>query len=111
MEILSHPSYTISADRNGGSTTYTVGFGSEPASNAELTAIASKATYNLPSELHGTVALLTGKASLPVSYALAHNLSHYHKAIGVYDPKLAAFVVAISHDKQYPLGSLIQCES
>jgi hypothetical protein len=108
MEILNHDTYKIEATRKGSQTTYTIGFGDEPADNTDLTQLVSKATYEIPSELHGSVALVTGKASLPVSYALSHNLGHYHKAVAVYDPKLQGFVVAITHDSRYPLGHLIE---
>ena len=108
MKILDHDTYKIQATRKGSQTTYTIGFGDEPADNTDLAQLVSKATYEIPSELHGSVALITGKASLPISYGLAHNLAHYHTAVAVYDPKLQGFVVAITHDPRYTLGLLIQ---
>jgi len=108
MEILSHDTYRIEATREGSRTTYTIGFGDEPADNMDLAQLVAKATYEIPAELHGSLALVTGKASLPISYALAHNLSHFHAAVAVYDPKLQGFIVAISHDPRYTLGLLIQ---
>jgi hypothetical protein len=107
MQILDHDTYKIQATRKGTRTTYTIGFGDEPADNTDLAQLVAKATYEIPAELHGTLALVTGKASLPISYALAHNLAHYHKAVAVYDPKMRGHVVAISHDPRYTLGLLI----
>lgn len=106
MEILDHPSFKIASERTGDVVTYTTSFGETPATNAELVPIISKATYSLPPN-YGTVGLITGKASLPVSYVLAHHLSHYHKALGVFDPKLNGFVIVTTHDRNYPLGAVI----
>ncbi|WP_159785610.1 CRISPR-associated protein Csx3 [Sodalinema gerasimenkoae] len=106
MQILDHDTYKIETTRTGDAVIYTTAFGEEPATNAELVPIISKATHSLP-PAYGTIGLITGKASLPVSYVLAHHLSHYHKALGVFDPKLNGFVIVVTHDRQYPLGKVI----
>jgi hypothetical protein len=106
MQILDHPSYGIETERTGDAVIYRLTFGDEPATNAELVPIVSRATYSLP-PAYGTIGLITGKASLPVSYVLAHHLAHYHKALGVFDPKLDGFVIVVTHDRNYPLGKVI----
>lgn len=88
------------------SVTLKVAFG-VPAQNDEIILCAS----NLMDELtipHGRVVKVNGPASLPVAMLLAHTLAHISKAVACYDPKMAAYVVAITHDPAYPLGSLIE---
>lgn len=55
----------------------------------------------------GKPAFLNGPASLPVACTLVHALAHTVPFIGVYDPKLAAYVVAVSHDPAHHVGELI----
>ncbi|MFH1621189.1 MAG: CRISPR-associated protein Csx3 [Patescibacteria group bacterium] len=55
----------------------------------------------------GKLVLLNGPASLPVACALAHGLGHIFGAIGVFDPKMAGYVVAVSHDPTFPVGMTI----
>ena len=45
-----------------------------------------------------------------MSFALAHAVSHVYGAVAVYDPKLDGYVVAVSHDPEYPVGALISEE-
>ena len=40
-------------------------------------------------------------------WGLAHGLGHLYGAVGVFDPKVNAYVVAITHDPGRPLGSWI----
>lgn len=39
--------------------------------------------------------------------ALCHEFAHIVKAIAVRDPKLNAYVVSVSHDSNFCVGSLI----
>jgi len=55
----------------------------------------------------GKVIKINGPASLPVACVLAHALGHLYGAVGVFDPKLGKYVVAISHDADSQVGSLI----
>lgn len=55
----------------------------------------------------GALVLLNGPASLPVACAIAHAVGHLYGAVGVFDPKLASYVVAISHDPNFAVGDLI----
>lgn len=55
----------------------------------------------------GGVILLNGPASLPVAVAIAHTIAHRFSAVGVFDPKLNGYVVAVSHDREHELGSII----
>ena len=56
----------------------------------------------------GKLVLLNGPASLPVAVAVAHYVCHRYGAVGVYDPKMGAYVVATSHDPNLPVGALLK---
>jgi CRISPR-associated protein Csx3 len=86
-------------------TLLSVGFGS-PAQNDVIVREASARLEEL-SLPGGALVLINGPASLPVAVVLAHGLLHRFGAVGVFDPKLGAYVVAASHDPARPLGSLI----
>jgi CRISPR-associated protein Csx3 len=49
----------------------------------------------------------TGAASLPVAMAMAHAVAHLFGFVACFDPKLSAYVVAISHDPAYKPGQLL----
>ncbi|MSR85062.1 CRISPR-associated protein Csx3 [Candidatus Uhrbacteria bacterium] len=55
----------------------------------------------------GELVLLNGPASLPAACVIAHGVGHLFGAIGVFDPKMAGYVVAVSHDPTYPVGTVI----
>lgn len=55
----------------------------------------------------GGVILLNGPASLPVAVAIAHAVAHRFAAVAVFDPKLNGYVVSVTHDPAYKLGSII----
>lgn len=97
--------YHISLDGD----TMTVGFG-DPAPNTDIV-----------KEVHSTLATLirdggvtggpllkiTGPASLPVGFVIAHAIGHLYGAIAVYDPKIPGYLVSISHHPQYAVGDII----
>lgn len=103
---------------NATSTTYnvavadgvmTVGFGS-PAQNDQIVRDAQSRIDELVAsgELAGGPLLrINGPASLPVAVVLAHAVSHRYGAVGVFDPKLGKYVIAVSHGGDYKLGDLI----
>lgn len=55
----------------------------------------------------GKLCLLNGPASLPVAIAIGHAVAHRFGAVACFDPKMAAYVVAVSHDPERTVGSLI----
>src|SRR6476661_5930315 len=55
----------------------------------------------------GDLLKIDGRASLLVSYAIAHHVAHLYRAIAIADPRLSAYVVAISTAAEYPVGSRI----
>ena len=57
--------------------------------------------------MFGSLVLLNGPASLPVAAVLTHQLAHKFGALGVFDPKLSAYVVAVCHGGEFSLGDLI----
>lgn len=84
-----------------------VGFNpAEPAGNDVLVRDAEQALtdQNLQG---GRMALMNGPASLPVAAVLTHRLAHLFGVLAVWDPKLAGYVVAISHDPDYRVGDVI----
>ena len=52
--------------------------------------------------------LFNGKASLAVAMALAHEVAHLYQFVGVFDPQLQGYVVAISHVADPRPGNLIR---
>lgn len=86
-----------------------VGFG-EAAQNDAIVrdAVARLAEMNKAGELEGGgVIKINGPASLPVAVVLAHVLVHKFSAVGVFDPKLNKYVVAVSHDPAINVGDLL----
>lgn len=86
-----------------------VGFG-EPAQNDQIVrdAAARLEEMTKSGELSGGVLLkINGPASLPVACVLVHKVAHLYGAIGVFDPKLGKYVIAITHNPTYKLGNLI----
>lgn len=94
-------SYKVSKDGD----VLKVGFDA-PAQNDVIVRDCAQALADL--NLQGGVrVLVNGPASLPVAMVLAHSLSHIYGYVACFDPKLAAYVVAISHDPNTPIGTLI----
>jgi CRISPR-associated protein Csx3 len=55
----------------------------------------------------GKLVKLDGPASLPVAVAISHEVGHLFGVVACYDPKIAKFVVAVSHDPDFTVGDLI----
>lgn len=82
-----------------------IGFGA-PAQNDQIVKDAAAALEGLKLE-GGRLVLLNGPASLPVAIVLGHGVSHLYAAVACFDPKLAAYVVSVTHDPELALGQLI----
>lgn len=98
-------SYNISLAEN----TMTVKFG-EPAQNDQIVRDAKKILDDMVTsgELAGGELLkITGPASLPVAVVIAHAVAHLYGAVAVFDPKLAKYVVSVSHTPSYAVGDLV----
>jgi len=86
-----------------------VGFGT-PAQNDEIVrgAVARLAEMTASGELAGgKIIKINGPASLPVAIAIAHAVAHLYEVVGVFDPKMAKYVVAVSHGGNVKPGDLI----
>jgi CRISPR-associated protein Csx3 len=86
-----------------------VAFG-EAAQNDKIVAEASATLAEMTEsgELSGgPVIKINGPASLPVAIAIAHAVAHLYEVVGVFDPKLGKYVVAVSHGNKYRPGDLI----
>lgn len=85
----------------------TVGF-CDPAQNDEIVMEVEETMKSLKaSGLGGKLVLINGPASLPVAIVLGHHLAHQFGAIGVFDPKMAGYVVCISHGSDHKIGDVI----
>lgn len=86
-----------------------IGFG-EPAQNDQIVRDAAERLDEMISLgliSGGPLLKISGPASLPAAFAIAHKLGHLYGVIAVFDPKLLRYVVSISHNPDYPLGTLI----
>ncbi|MGB5962489.1 MAG: CRISPR-associated protein Csx3 [Coleofasciculaceae cyanobacterium] len=86
-----------------------VGFG-EPAQNDQIVRDATARLEEMSKlgQLSGGPLLkINGPSSLPVACVLAHKVCHIYGAVGVFDPKLGKYVIAITHNPTYKVGDLI----
>lgn len=56
----------------------------------------------------GELLRINGPASLPVAMVIAHRFGHLFGAIACFDPKLAAYVIVITHTPKYGLGDILR---
>jgi len=99
--------YNISFDPQTG--IMKVGFG-DPAQNDQIVrdAVARLNEMTESGELSGGPLIkINGPASLPVAVVIAHAVSHLYEAVAVFDPKIAKYVVSVSHGGTYRPGDLI----
>lgn len=98
-------SYNVTANVTKDTTVLTLSFGA-PAQNDVIVKDAVAAIRSLGLQ-GGKVVKLNGPASLPVAIAIAHEVAHIYGAVAAFDPKLAKYVVAVSHDPEFSVGDLI----
>ncbi|MBI4650842.1 CRISPR-associated protein Csx3 [Candidatus Desantisbacteria bacterium] len=99
-------SYKISLEDNN---LLRIGFG-EPAQNDQIVRDAGKILDSMIENnilKGGQILKINGPASLPVAIVIAHAVAHLFEAIGVFDPKLNKYVIALSHGTKYKPGDLI----
>ena len=97
--------YKISAESTPSGVLLRLSFGT-PAQNDQIVLDAVCALGEL--ELTGgQTVFLNGPASLPVACAIAHGVAHLFKEVAVFDPKMAGYVVAVSHGGR-EIGSIVQ---
>ncbi len=104
-------SYKIDVEAGGpqGADLLRVGF-ADPAQNDQIVRDAAQRLAELVETgalAGGELVLVNGPASLPVACVLAHAVGHLYAAVGVFDPKMAGYVVAIAHGGQYAVGDVI----
>ena len=86
-----------------------IGFG-EAAQNDQIVrdAAARLAEMSNCGELSGgRLIKINGPASVPVACVLVHKVSHLYGAVGVFDPKVGKYIIAITHNPEYNLGDLV----
>lgn len=87
-------------------TLFRVGFG-DPAQNDAIVREVEQRLAELKADaIGGTIALVNGPASLPVAVQLGHTLAHLFGSIAIFDPKMAGYVVSLSHGG-IPVGTVI----
>ncbi|MEO8381527.1 MAG: CRISPR-associated protein Csx3 [Acidobacteriota bacterium] len=86
---------------------FTVGFGLPGDNTVIVRDAASAMDAALEAEAGGPLALIFGPASLPAMAVIVHRLGHRFGAVAVWDPKLSAYVVAISHTPDYAVGQAL----
>ncbi len=87
-----------------------IGFG-RPAQNDEIVKDVEQRLKQLIENgdiAGGEIIKINGPATLPVAMVFVHKLGHLYQAIACYDPKLAKYVIAISHGDKYSVGDLIE---
>jgi len=97
------------ADFDAAQSILNVKFG-DPATNAQIVqdAAARLAEIKASGGLQGGPLLkVNGPASLPCAFTIGHVVFHAYGAIAVWDPKMQAYVVAVTHSPDYHLGQLI----
>ena len=97
--------YRISAESTSNGVLLRLSFGT-PAQNDQIVRDAVEALASL-ALTGGQTVFLNGPASLPVAVALAHGVAHLFTEIAVFDPKMAGYVVAVSHGAR-EIGTLVQ---
>lgn len=98
--------YNINIDKcQNGDIILKLSFG-EPAQNDRIVQDAIKRLDELNIS-GGKIIRLNGPASLPVAVAITHHVIHKFSYMGVYDPKLNKYVIAVAHGPEYKVGDLI----
>lgn len=63
----------------------------------DLIAAAVRDIADMGDQLHGKHILINGPCTTGMALALGHKLAHISKSVSIYDPKLAAYVLAVTH--------------
>lgn len=92
---MAERAYKISAEQTPNGVLLRLSFG-QPAQNDQIVKDAVAALEELMLS-GGQTVLLNGPASLPAACAIAHGVCHIFKEVAVFDPKMSAYVVAVSH--------------
>lgn len=87
--------YNISAETTPAGVLLRLSFGT-PAQNSQIVRDAVSALEELKLQ-GGQTVFLNGPASLPAACAIAHGVSHLFREVAVFDPKMAGYIVAVSH--------------
>ena len=82
-------------------------FGTPAQNDVIIRDVTSRLMESQIATLCGDLVLVNGPASLPVACAIAHALAHRFGSLGVFDPKLDGYIVAISHDPDRVVGQII----
>jgi CRISPR-associated protein Csx3 len=88
-------------------TLFRVGFGDQAQNDQIVREVEGRLAELKANGLSGPLALVNGPASLPVAVMLGHALAHQYASIAIFDPKMAGYVVVLSHGGEYLAGTVI----
>lgn len=101
--------YKMNLETSGSEGLLTIAFGTPSRGDAVVRdATSALAAIDFPG---GRLLRVSGPASLPVAMAIAHVAAHRYGAVACFDPKLSGFLVAISHDPDFPVGKILPMEA
>lgn len=63
----------------------------------DLIAAALRDVASFADQLHGKHAQINGPCTTGMALVLGHKLAHITKSVSIYDPKLASYVLAVTH--------------
>ena len=86
-----------------------IGFG-KPAQTPEIVVDAVAAIRDLKLA-GGSLLRIHGPFAIPVAIAIAHEVGHLYGAVACFDPKIAAYVVCVTHNPDYALGQMLPRET
>lgn len=86
---------------------FRVGFGDPAPSNEIAREVDTRLAEIKASGVCGPLALVNGPMAVVIGLQVGHILSHLFGSVGVFDPKLGGYVVALSHGGPYAVGDVI----
>lgn len=69
----------------------------EGKTQSELIEIAKNEIVNIEKDLYGKDVKLNGRITTGMALFLGHKLAHITKSVSIFDPKMNAYLTAISH--------------
>lgn len=63
----------------------------------DLIAAALRDVASFADQLHGKHAQINGPCTTGMALALGHRLAHITKSVSIHDPKLASYVLSVTH--------------
>ena len=97
--------YTMQLSRLPEADLLRVGFG--PPAKGDRVVRAAVEAFERAAPPGGRLLKINGPISIAAAMMLAHRVAHLYGAVAVFDPRLAGYIVAISHDPEFELGQVL----